>query len=194
MFTGIVIDKGRVLSVEAKDNDRIFRIQTNLDLERTAIGASICCSGCCLTVTEKGPDWFQVYVSGETLAKTNLGQWEKGSEVNLEPSLRIGDELGGHIVSGHVDGLAVVKSVSQDGNSYRFEIELPDEFKKFIAAKGSVALDGISLTVNQVEGNIFGVNIIPHTMQLTTLGLRQTGDNLNFEIDMLARYVQRMLQ
>ncbi len=194
MFTGIVIDKGRVLSIEAKDNDRIFRIQTNLDLERTAIGASICCSGCCLTVTEKGPDWFQVYVSGETLAKTNLGQWETGSEVNLEPSLRIGDELGGHIVSGHVDGLAVVKSVSQDGDSYRFEIELPDEFKKFIAAKGSIALDGISLTVNQVEGNIFGVNIIPHTMRATTLGQRKTGDNLNFEIDMLARYVQRMLQ
>lgn len=193
MFTGIIIGKGKILSVTAQETDRIFKIQTPFEMTSIDLGASIACSGCCLTVTEKGTDWFTVYVSGETLSKTNLGDWLEGTEINLERSLRLGDEMGGHIVSGHVDGLATVKSIETEGESWRFKIETPKTLEKFVAAKGSVALDGISLTVNHVEGNVFDINIIPHTLAVTTLGQRKVGDKLNMEIDMLARYVARMM-
>ncbi len=193
MFTGIIIGKGKILSVTTQETDRIFKIQTPFEMTSVDLGASIACSGCCLTVTEKGTDWFTVYVSGETLSKTNLGDWVEGTEINLERSLRLGDEMGGHIVSGHVDGLAIVKSIETEGESWRFKIETPKTLEKFVAAKGSVALDGISLTVNHVEGNVFDINIIPHTLAVTTLGQRKVGDKLNMEIDMLARYVARMM-
>lgn len=193
MFTGIIIGKGRVTSVDTKDADRIFRIETPFPMQDVAIGASIACSGCCLTVTQKGEDWFDVYVSGETLSKTNLGDWKDGTEINLERSLKLGDEMGGHIVSGHVDGLATIKSIKEDGDSWRIEIQPPKQLEKFVAAKGSVALDGISLTVNHVNDNIFDINIIPHTLDVTTLGQRKVGDKLNMEVDMLARYVARMM-
>ena len=192
MFTGIIIGKGKILSVTAKETDGIFRIETPFSMDDVAIGASIACSGCCLTVTEKGVHWFDVYVSGETLSKTNLGNWITDTEINLERSLRLGDEMGGHIVSGHVDGLATIQSIETEGESWRIKIEAAQGFEKYIAAKGSVALDGISLTVNHVNDNVFDINVIPHTLAVTTLGKRKPGDRLNMEIDMLARYVARM--
>jgi riboflavin synthase len=161
-------------------------------MKDVSLGASIACSGCCLTVTEKGSNWFDVYVSGETLSKTNLANWQTNSEINLERSLRLGDEMGGHIVSGHVDGLATIKSIEPEGESWRIKIEAAHGFEKLIAAKGSIALDGISLTVNAINDNLFDVNIIPHTLNVTTLGNRKVGDKLNMEIDMLARYVARI--
>lgn len=193
MFTGIIQDIGTVQSIE-KSGDWSVVIKTGLDLSATPLGASIACSGCCLTVVEKGADWFSVDVSAETLSKTVIGQWDEGVSVNLEPSLRLGDELGGHIVSGHVDGMAVLKSVSKDGDSYRLKIQVPAELAKFIAPKGSVSLSGVSLTVNEVEGDEFGVNIIPHTWDKTILSKLKEGDMLNIEIDMLARYVARMME
>jgi riboflavin synthase len=192
MFTGIIQDIGTVRSIQ-KNGDWHIEIETGLDLARTAIGASIACSGCCLTVVEKNANIFAVDVSAESLSKTVIGQWTEGTKINLEPALKMGDELGGHMVSGHVDGLAVIKDIQKDGDSYRLKIEAPRELSQFIAPKGSVTLDGISLTVNEVDGNIFGVNIIPHTWEKTTLGLKTTGDSLNIEIDMLARYVARMM-
>lgn len=192
MFTGIIKDIGIVRSIQ-KNGDWRIEIETALDLTRTQIGASISCSGCCLTVVQKGPKTFTVDVSAESLSKTNLGAWSQGTKVNLEPALRMGDELGGHIVSGHVDAVACIKKLEKDGDSYRLKIETPRALAAFIAPKGSVTLDGISLTVNEVEGNIFGVNIIPHTWQRTTLGLKVAGDQLNIEIDMLARYVARIM-
>lgn len=193
MFTGIIQDIGTVQSIEKSGDWRIV-IKTGLDLSSTPLGASIACSGCCLTVVEKGDDWFALDVSAESLSKTVIGQWEEGAAVNLEPSLKLGDELGGHIVSGHIDGLAVLQSVIEDGDSYRLQIQAPAELAKFIAPKGSVTLDGISLTVNEVGGDVFGVNIIPHTWAQTTLSHKQEGDMLNIEIDMLARYVARALE
>ena len=190
MFTGIIQDIGTVKSI-TKDGDWRFIIRTGLDLTHTQIGASIACAGCCLTVVEKGEDWFAVDVSAESLSKTTLGTWEEGTRINLEPALKIGDELGGHIVSGHVDGLATLLDSVADGDSHRLTIQIPEGFEGFIAAKGSVALDGISLTVNAVTANTFGVNIIPHTWEVTTLGNIKTGDALNFEVDTLARYVAR---
>ena len=193
MFTGIIIGKGIILNVIAQETDLIFRIQAPFKMDDVAMGASIACSGCCLTVTEKGPDWFDVYVSSETLSKTNLGEWKIGTEINLERSLKLGDEMGGHIVSGHVDGLAVITSIETEGDSWRIKIRPPQTLEKFVAAKGSVALDGISLTVNHVNDNIFDINVIPHTLDVTTLGNRKVGDRLNMEIDMLARYVARIV-
>jgi len=193
MFTGIIIGKGKILSVSAADKDRVFRIETPFSMQDIAIGASIACSGCCLTVVSKGQDWFEAYVSAETLSKTCLGDWKAGSEINLEKSLRLGDEMGGHIVSGHVDGWATIKSIETEGDSWRIRIEAPANLKKFVAPKGSVALDGISLTVNYVEDAVFDINVIPHTLEVTTLGNKKTGDRLNMEIDMLARYVARMM-
>lgn len=192
MFTGIIQDIGRVRSIE-KSGDWRVEIETALDLVATPLGASIACSGCCLTVVEKGADWFAVDVSGETLEKTSLKSWEEGMAVNLEPSLKLGDELGGHIVSGHVDGLAQLIEIKADGDSHRLTLQVPEALAGFIAQKGSVALDGISLTVNDVEGTMFGVNIIPHTWEHTTLSGKKPGESLNIEIDMLARYVARML-
>ena len=193
MFTGLVQDIGAIVEVKSTDTDRHFRIKTGLNLSGTAIGASICCSGCCLTAVDKSEDCFDVVVSNESLSKTHLGQWDAGTKINLEPSLRLGDELGGHFVFGHVDGQAVLKAKSQDGESWRLVFECPSALKSYIAPKGSVALDGVSLTVNEVEGAQFGVNIIPHTWDQTTLQYLNVGDAANIEVDMLARYVARML-
>lgn len=193
MFTGIITALGTVTQVDTTRGDARFVINTPWDMGAVAMGASIACSGCCLTVVEKEGSSFTVDVSAESLSKTNLGDWITGTRINLEPSLKVGDELGGHIVSGHVDGLAIIEAITQDGDSHRLKIRAPQAFKHFIAPKGSVALDGISLTVNEVEDDIFGVNIIPHTWQVTTLGSRKVGDRLNFEVDPLARYVARML-
>lgn len=174
------------------DRDRRFVIGTAFDMEKVEIGASIACSGACLTVVEKGGDWFSVDVSAETLACTTLGSWLEGRHINLEPSLRLGAELGGHLVQGHVDGVARVTERRPDGDSLRFEFEAPPAFSRYIARKGSVALDGVSLTVNEVDGSRFGVNIIPHTAEKTTFGTLRTGDNVNLEVDLLARYVARL--
>ena len=159
-----------------------------------AMGASIACSGCCLTVIEKGADWFAVEASGETLDKTHLGDWQQGQRINLELSLKLGDELGGHLVYGHVDGVGRIASMTPEGGSVRFVFEAPGDVARFIASKGSIAVDGISLTVNEVEGNRFGVNIISHTQAVTTLGTAKVGQRVNLEVDMLARYVQRLLE
>jgi riboflavin synthase len=196
MFTGIVTDIGEITSVTTggKADDRRFVVRTRHDLEQVAIGASIACSGCCLTVVEKGADWFAVEVSAESLAKTHLGDWKLGKRINLEMSLKLGDELGGHLVYGHVDGVGTIASMTPEGGSVRFVFDAPPDLAPFIASKGSVAVDGISLTVNEVEGNRFGVNIIPHTQAVTTLGQAKPGHRVNLEVDMLARYVQRLLE
>ncbi len=194
MFTGIIKTMGTVTKVDNDRGDPRFYIQSELDLSKIDIGASICHAGCCLTVVEKDGDVFATDVSAETLSKTTLGEWETGSKVNLEPSLKVGDELGGHIVSGHVDGVATLVDITPDGDSHRLTIEAPKDLAKFIAPKGSVALDGISLTVNEVNGNRFGVNIIPHTWDVTTLGQRAVGDALNIEIDLMARYAARLME
>ena len=196
MFTGIVTDVGEVtvLTQGGQAGDRRFVIRTKHDMAPIAMGASIACSGCCLTVIEKGPDWFAVEVSGETLDKTHLGDWKQGQRINLELSLKLGDELGGHLVYGHVDGVGKVVSMTPEGGSMRFIFEAPGDLARFIAPKGSIAVDGISLTVNQVEGNRFGINIISHTQAVTTLGAAKPGQRVNLEVDMLARYVQRLLE
>jgi len=191
MFTGIVTDIGRVRKVEQTARDRRYEVETVWDTSGIDLGASISHAGCCLTVTEKGPGWFAVEVSGETLSKTNLGDWTEGHRVNLERAARLGDELGGHIVSGHVDGLGKVISVTPEGGSHRIEIEAPAPLHRFIAPKGSITVDGVSLTVNAVQGQVFGLNIIPHTWEATTLGALKPGDAVNLEIDMLARYLAR---
>ena len=196
MFTGIVTDIGEITSVVPGDTagDRRFVVRTRHDMAPIAIGASIACSGCCLTVLEKGSDWFAVEVSGESLAKTHLGDWKLGSRLNLELSLKLGDELGGHLVYGHVDGVGTIASLTPEGGSVRFVFEVPSELARFIAAKGSVAVDGISLTVNEVDADRFGVNVISHTQAVTTLGQAKVGQRVNLEVDMLARYVQRLLE
>ena len=191
MFTGIVTDIGRVRKVEQTARDRRYEVETVWDTSGIDLGASISHAGCCLTVTEKGPGWFAVEVSGETLSKTNLGDWTEGHRVNLERAAKLGDELGGHIVSGHVDGLGKVVSVTPEGGSHRIEIEAPAPLHRFIAPKGSITVDGVSLTVNAVQGQVFGLNIIPHTWEATTLGALKAGDAVNLEIDMLARYLAR---
>ncbi|RYG18155.1 MAG: riboflavin synthase, partial [Caulobacteraceae bacterium] len=155
------------------------------------LGASISHAGCCLTVTEKAPGWFAVEVSNETLSKTTLGVWKAGDGVNLERAARLGDEMGGHVVSGHVDGLGRIVSITPEGGSHRVEVEAPAPLHRYIAAKGSITVDGVSLTVNAVEGQIFSLNIIPHTWEVTTLGRLKVGDQVNLEIDMLARYLAR---
>lgn len=192
MFTGIVTDLGKVRKIEQRGDTRI-EIETSYDMDDVEIGASIACSGPCLTVVEKGPGWFAVEASAETLDKTGVGDWEIGTPVNLERAMRIGDELGGHIVSGHVDAVATIVEMTPEGDSVRFTFETPEEFSKYIAPKGSVSLDGVSLTVNEVQGNCFGVNIISHTQGATTFGSRQVGDRINMEIDTIARYVARIL-
>lgn len=193
MFTGIVTDVGRVRGI-AHDGDTRFEITTAYDMATVEIGASIANSGVCLTVIETGPDWYAVQASGETLSKTTLGGWSVGSRVNLERALKVGDELGGHIVSGHVDGVGEVVSVKDEGESKRFVFRVPASLKNFMATKGSVAIDGVSLTVNEVEGDTFGVNIIPHTQQVTLFGEYRVGTKVNVEIDMLARYVARLIE
>jgi len=196
MFTGIVTDIGEITAVKpgGQTGDRRFVVRTRHDMKPVAMGASIACSGCCLTVVEKGADWFAVEASGETLDKTHLGDWKEGSRINLEMSLKLGDELGGHLVYGHVDGVGKVAAMTPEGGSVRFTFEVPADLAPFIASKGSVAIDGISLTVNEVRGNRFGVNVISHTQAVTTLGQAKVGQRVNLEVDMLARYVQRLLE
>lgn len=191
MFTGIVTDIGRVRSVQRTERDWRYEIETVWDTTTIDLGASIAHAGCCLTVTEKGDGWFAVEVSGETLSKTKLAEWTEGSRINLERAAKLGDELGGHIVSGHVDGLGTVASITPEGGSHRIRFEAPEPLHRFIAPKGSITVDGVSLTVNEVEGRVFGVNIIPHTWEATTLGSLKVGDKVNLEIDMLARYLAR---
>jgi riboflavin synthase len=191
MFTGIVSDIGRVRAVRDTNRDRRFEIETGYDLATVEIGASINHAGCCLTVVEKGADWFAVEVSTESLEATTLGNLGEGAAVNLERATRVGDELGGHIVSGHVDGVGQVISLEPQIGSHRVTVRAPKPLHRFIARKGSIAIDGVSLTVNEVEGDVFGVNIIPHTWEVTTLGRLTLGAKVNLEIDMLARYLAR---
>lgn len=194
MFTGIITDIGQVLATE-RQGDLTARIATGYDVAGIDLGASIACDGACLTVVATGTDprpWFAVQISAETLSRTNLGGWAPGRRVNLERALRVGDELGGHIVSGHVDGLAQVTGLRPEGDSLRVRFRAPRELAGFIAPKGSVALNGTSLTVNEVEGQDFGVNLIPHTQAATTWGAVRVGDAVNLEIDTLARYVARL--
>ena len=193
MFTGIVTDMGVVRDVR-DDGDRRLEITTALPVSEFATGASIACSGVCLTMIDGGTDWFAVTVSGETLSRTTIGTWGVGTPVNLERSARLGDELGGHIVSGHVDGLGTLTAATAEGASWRQVFTVPAPLRRFIAEKGSIAVDGVSLTVNEVENDTFGVNIIPHTYDVTTLGRLHIGDRVNIEIDLLARYVARYLE
>ena len=191
MFTGIITDIGEILALQ-QEGDLRARIATGYDMTGVDLGASIASDGVCLTVVAKGPDWYEVQVSAETVSKTNLGDWTIGKRVNLERALKVGDELGGHIVSGHVDGVAEVVGLTEVGGSTRLLFRAPDHLAGFIAPKGSVALDGTSLTVNDVSGAEFGVNLIPHTKQVTTWGDVKMGDRINLEIDTLARYVARL--
>lgn len=193
MFTGIVTDVGRIRQVEQRGDLRA-RIATGYDMGRVDIGASIACDGVCLTVVALGSDWFDVDISAETVSKTNLSGWAEGGRVNLERALRVGDELGGHIVSGHVDGLAEVVGLRDEGDSTRVTLRAPKDLARFIASKGSVALNGTSLTVNEVSGCDFGINFIPHTKEVTTWGDVALGDMVNLEIDTLARYVARLAE
>ncbi|MDO6584350.1 riboflavin synthase [Salipiger sp. 1_MG-2023] len=193
MFTGIVTDMGEIRALE-KAGDLTARIGTSYDTGSIDIGASIACDGVCLTVVALGDDWFDMQISAETLSKTNLGTWEPGRRVNLERALKVGDELGGHIVSGHVDGLAEVVSLTDEGDSTRVQLRAPDDLARFIAPKGSVALNGTSLTVNEVQGSVFGINFIPHTKDVTTWGSVAVGDKVNLEIDTMARYVARLAE
>jgi riboflavin synthase len=203
MFTGIITDSGQISSVGVPRSgnaaDRQFVVATRFDTAGIDLGASIACNGCCLTVTEKGKgarasgDWFAVEASNETLSRTTLARWRAGTPVNLERSLKLGDELGGHLVYGHVDGVARIVERTPEAGSVRFTIETPDGLASYIAEKGSVALDGVSLTVNQVAGRRFGVNIISHTQSQTTFGSLPVGAEVNLEVDMLARYVARLM-
>ena len=195
MFTGIVQDVGRVQTLEPRGGDVRIVIQFDrLDPGRFAIGDSICVQGCCLTATELSGRTFAADISRETLSLTTLGDLGEGSPVNLEPSLLAGDALGGHLVSGHVDGLATVTDISTDARSTRLKISVPVDLARYIARKGSVAVDGVSLTVNEVDGATFGVNIIPHTQTVTTLGQLRAGSRVNLEIDQVARYIERLAQ
>jgi riboflavin synthase len=192
MFTGIITDVGEVVAVEAGGDTR-FRLRTRYAADAIPHGASIACSGVCLTVIETGPDWFAVTASSETLAKTTMADWRPGTRVNLERALKLGDELGGHLVSGHVDGTGEILSISAEGASRRLVLRVPDHLARFLANKGSIAVDGVSLTVNEVRGRDFTINVIPHTLAATTLGAAAGGSRVNLEVDMLARYVARLL-
>jgi riboflavin synthase len=195
MFTGIVTDLGEVLSLSG-ETDRRITLRSAYPPDALALGASVACSGVCLTVTEKGTDksghWFAVDASAETLRVTSLGGWKPGTKVNFERPLKVGDELGGHIVSGHVDGVGRLEAVQPEAHSKRLSFSLPEALARFVAQKGSIAVDGVSLTVNAVQGNRFEVNIIPHTLAVTTLGALKPGDPVNIEIDVMARYLARL--
>jgi riboflavin synthase len=194
MFTGIISDIGTVLD----RTGGVFTIRSRYPAASIALGASIAHDGCCLTVTNVTADGdgsrYTLDVSNETLSKTTLGGWQPGQGVNLERALKAGDEYGGHLVSGHVDGVATIVDLQNDGDSRRFTFEVPKELARFIAPKGSVALDGTSLTVNEVSGNRFGINLIPHTLTVTTWGRKKAGDRVNLEIDLIARYVARLME
>jgi len=193
MFTGIITDVGRIAALE-KAGDLRARIETSYDVAGIDLGASIASDGVCLTVVTLGDGWYEVDISAETVSKTNLGDWEVGRAVNLERALKVGDELGGHIVSGHVDGVAEIVEMHSEGDSTRVSFKAPSELAKFIAPKGSVALNGTSLTVNEVNGDTFGVNLISHTKEVTNWGAAKVGDRINLEIDTLARYVARLAE
>ncbi len=193
MFTGIVTDLGSIATLEMRGDLRA-RIQTSYDTSTIPVGASIACDGVCLTAVALGDGWFDVDVSAETVSKTNLDNWAAGKRLNLERALRVGDELGGHIVSGHVDGVAEIIAMREEGDSTRVTLKAPEALARFIAPKGSVALNGTSLTVNEVDGASFGINFIPHTKAVTTWGDAAVGDRVNLEIDTLARYVARLAE
>jgi riboflavin synthase len=194
MFTGIIVAKGQVASIVERGGDLELGVDAaGLDIGRIAIGDSICVQGACLTVTRKQGVRFFADVSRETMAKTTLGKLSVGAHVNLEPSLRAGDALGGHLVSGHVDALGTLRRMAEDARSWRMEFELPADLSRFVAAKGSICINGVSLTVNNVAGLQFDVNIIPHTFALTTLGELRPGDEVNIEIDVVARYLERLM-
>ncbi len=191
MFTGIVTDIGTIRSIDIYSENRL-KVTTAYDMMRIDIGASICCSGVCLTVIDKGSNWFAVAVSDETLSKTTVREWQVQSRINLERSLKVGDELGGHIVLGHVDGVSQLTDTKPVGESVSMTFEVSEDFKSFIAKNGSVTIDGVSLTVNKVKNTQFTINVIPHTLQVTTMGDLKSGDAVNLEIDALARYVSRL--
>ena len=195
MFTGIITDVGRVASVSGSGDTR-FEIETVYEPDSIDLGASIACSGVCLTVIDKGTrddkHWFAVEASKETLDVTTAGNWQTGHSLNLERALKLGDELGGHIVSGHIDALAEIVNIRPEGDSQRFTFRAPKDIMRFVAPKGSITLDGTSLTVNEVDGNTFGVNLISHTQSVTSWGASSAGDRVNLEIDVLARYVARL--
>jgi riboflavin synthase len=194
MFTGLITDVGTVEEVRGG----VFRIATSMVQKDIAPGASICCDGVCLTATHIAPHAkgavFTVDVSNETLSKTTLGTWQAGRSINLEPALAVSDRLGGHVVSGHIDGVATIVSITPDGDSRRFTFEAPSHLAPYIAPKGSICLDGTSLTVNEVAGARFGVNLIPHTLTVTTWGRMTVGQSLNLEVDVFARYVARLME
>lgn len=195
MFTGIVTDVGQVRHIEKRGDTHVV-ISTNYDVSMVDMGASIACSGACMTVVDKGgvnDRWFAFTASGETLSKTTLGEWKVGDKVNLERPMRVGDELGGHIVTGHVDGIAEIIGMKPEGESVRLTFQAAANLARFIASKGSVCLDGVSLTVNEVDGSRFGVNIIPHTQSVTTFGRAKPGVRVNLEVDLMARYVARLV-
>ena len=193
MFSGIVTDIGRVRAVaDADGGGHRLEIGTAYDTAGIALGASIACSGPCLTVVDKGPGWFAVDVSRETADCTTVGAWRTGTRVNLERALALGDEIGGHLVTGHIDGVAAVEGTAAEGESLRLTIRCPAALLRFVASKGSVALDGVSLTVNEADGDVFGINLIPHTLACTTLGDCATGRRLNLEVDLIARYLARL--
>jgi riboflavin synthase len=195
MFTGIITDIGTVTKVEQRGDLRLV-IGCNYDMDSVAIGASIACSGVCLTVVDKGAGWFAVDASAETISCTAPGQWNEGSKLNLERALKVGDELGGHIVTGHVDSVGEVLSYNAEGDSHRLAVRVPQDIAPFVAAKGSITIDGVSLTVNSADDSdaqtVMGLNIIPHTASVTTLGTLSAGQAVNLEIDVLARYLKRM--
>ncbi|MBY0583712.1 MAG: riboflavin synthase [Sphingomonas sp.] len=196
MFTGIITDIGTITSVTVDGDTRVV-IATAYDTATIDMGASISCSGVCLTVIDKGPHWFAVDVSGETISRTAQGQWTQGRRLNLERALKIGDELGGHIVTGHVDGIGEIVRIAPEGGSHRVDVRTPSDIAPYVAAKGSITVDGVSLTVNTIDdsddgGTVFGLNIIPHTWQVTAFGDLQLGQAVNLEIDVLARYLARM--
>ncbi len=194
MFTGIIQGLGRIEAIEERGGDRLLRVHAQgLDLSRAAVGDSISVQGVCLTATRIEGERFDADVSRETLDKTTLKEVRAGDRVNLEPALRAGDPLGGHLVSGHVDAVGRLTALREDARSWRMEFEVPDELARFVAPKGSICLDGVSLTVNAVHGARFDVNIIPHTFSVTSLGARRAGDEVNVEIDLIARYLDRLI-
>jgi len=197
VFTGIVTDIGRIRAVTktgtGEGEGRRFEVETAFDVADIDMGGSIAHAGACMTVVEKGDDWYAIEVSAESLSKTTLGSWDVDSRINLERAMRLGDELGGHMVSGHVDGVGEVTGRENDGDSVRFTFRTPADLAKYLAPKGSITIDGVSLTVNEVDGDQFGINVIPHTQEVTTIGALQIGDKVNLEIDMLARYVARLI-
>lgn len=194
MFTGLVQDIGVIKAIDAHDGGCRIEVGVSLDVTSVQMGASVACSGVCLTVVEKSNSSLFFDVSTETLSRSIIGSWGVNDAVNVEPSLKLGDEMGGHIVSGHVDAVTKIIDIRSDGVSYRLKIAIPYGYEAYIASKGSVTLDGISLTVNEVNEHSFGVNIIPHTWENTTLKFRKAGDDINLEIDTLARYVARMFE